>query len=303
MSFRAIAFSFRLGETTVSKIIKDTCVAIRQNLMPIYMPKITTEKWENISNGFYQKWNMPNCVGALDGKHVNIFAPKHSGSAFFNYKASFSIVLMAVVDANYQYTMIDVGSYGSNSDGGIFANCAFGKAWLGRDQKLEVPVNKALPHSDVSLPLVLVADEAFPLKENILRPFPGKNLSERERIFNYRLSRARRIVENTFGITAHTWRILLKRIEVDVDYATIITVACCILHNFVLSESNNNDAYFRPRDQNNATEYTIVNQNNARKSGCHARPTRNAMDIRNQFADWFVSPAGEVPWQYEACQQ
>jgi hypothetical protein len=76
---------------------------------------------------------------------------------------------------------------------------------------------------------VIVADEAFPLKHPILRPFRGHNLTQKQRIFNYRLSRARRVVENTFGITAHVWRILLKRMEVSVN------LACCTMHNFLLS--------------------------------------------------------------------
>lgn len=236
-------------------------------------------------------------MGALDGKHIHLFAPKNSGSTYFNYKGGFSIVLMAVVDANYKYIMIDVGSYGGNSDGGVFANCAFGKSWLSHDKNLELPESQNLPSTYISFPVVLVADEAFPLKENLLRPFPGKNLTERQRIFNYRLSRARRVSENAFGITAHTWRILLKRIEVNVKFATVITVACCTLHNFLITETT---------ESQNSSNYTSTAQFSREKagnnttSGLYARPNRKALDVHNAYADWFVSPAGEVPWQFEA---
>lgn len=136
--------------------------------------------------------------------NVQVFLPKKSGSTYFNYKGGFSIVFMAVVDANYKYMTIDVGAFGGNSDGEIFANCNFGKSWLSNSCNLELPKSQPLPFTNTATPLVIVKDEAFPLKENILRPFPGKNVSERERIFNHRLSRARRVVENAFGITAHT---------------------------------------------------------------------------------------------------
>lgn len=290
-----------MGESTVNNIIKDTCVAIRKVLMPIYIPKINTpEKWKAIYTDFYRKWNMPNCVGALDGKHIHLFAPNRSGSAYFNYKGTFSIVLMAIVDASYKYLMIDVGSYGSNSDGGIFANTPFGKLWLTNDSSLRVPKSEILPYSDISAPLVLVADEAFPLKDNILRPFPGKQLDERQRVFNYRLSRARRMVENVFGITSHTWRIMLKRMEVGVSYATEVTVACCVLHNFLITENNTYEEHItlRPRE---VTE--VVDPTTSNRGRLHSRPTRNAMDNRNIFADWFISPAGEVPWQYDAIRR
>jgi hypothetical protein len=99
---------------------------------------------------------------------------------------------MALVDANYKYLMIDVGAYGSNSDGGIFANCQFGKSWSQNCRGLSIPEDRPLPgsESNLKLPQVIVADEAFSLKHNILRPFPGRNLTQRQRIFNYRLPRA-----------------------------------------------------------------------------------------------------------------
>lgn len=261
------------------------------------MPQINTEEsWNKIAHQFYSKWNIPNCVGAVDGKHVSVFCPKKSGSLYFNYKGTFSIVLMAVVDADYKYIMTDIGAYGHNSDGGIFSHSNFGKLWLTDNRStLNVPELKKLPGTEISVPLVLIGDEAFPLKENILRPFPGKNLSERERITNYRISRARRVVENAFGITVHKWRVLLKKIEVNAAFATSITLACCILHNFLIVEKKET-----PYDISETTEtHTTISENQQLHTVRYNRPTKRAMDVRNHFADWFISPAGEVPWQYE----
>ncbi|KAK8770926.1 hypothetical protein V5799_025830 [Amblyomma americanum] len=54
--------------------------------------------WVEIAEGFKKRWLFPNCLGAVDGKHVAITTPANSESAYFNYKHTFSIVLMAIVD-------------------------------------------------------------------------------------------------------------------------------------------------------------------------------------------------------------
>ena len=85
------------------------------------MPTPTRTTWSQILNVFWDLWNFPNCIGAIDGKYVKVQAPQNSGSKLFNYKHSFSLVLLTSVDACYKFTVVHVGSYGRNSDGGIFA--------------------------------------------------------------------------------------------------------------------------------------------------------------------------------------
>lgn len=115
-----------------------------------------------------------------------IQAPENSGTQFHNYKGSFSIVLLAVVDARYCFRMIDVGAYGKSSDGGTLSSSAFGQAL--RHGTVNLPPDAPLPGAEGSMPFVFVADEAFPLWRNMMRPFPGHNLTPEQRVFNYRLS-------------------------------------------------------------------------------------------------------------------
>lgn len=80
------------------------------------------EEWLSVSEKFDTLWNFPHCLGSMDGKHVVIQSPVNTGSEFFNYKSFFSIVLFALVDADYNFIFVDVGCQGRISDGGVFKN-------------------------------------------------------------------------------------------------------------------------------------------------------------------------------------
>ena len=69
---------------------------------------------------FYRRTQFPNCIGAVAGKHVRIKIPADSGSLFYNYKHFFSILLLALVDANYCFIVVDVGAVGKSSDSNVF---------------------------------------------------------------------------------------------------------------------------------------------------------------------------------------
>ena len=154
---------------------------------------------------FEEKWNFPHYIGAMDGKHFTIKCPINAGSTYFNYKHFNSIVLMAIVDADYKFIYVDVGCNGRVNDAGIFARSEIRN--LLDSNKLLIPPPTPLADRVNPVPYVIVGDEAFPLKPFLLQPYPSRQLNLSKRIFNYRLSRARRIVENVFGILVHRFRV------------------------------------------------------------------------------------------------
>ena len=132
-----IAYNFQMGVSTARQIILDVCTAIWDVLAPIYMPVPSEDKWKSTADEFYERWNFPNCIGAIDGKHVVIQCPFNSGSLFYNYKSYFSVVLLAVASADYRFVMVDVGAYGSSNDSGVLNHTTFFKQL--RNKNLDVP--------------------------------------------------------------------------------------------------------------------------------------------------------------------
>lgn len=123
-----------------------------------------------IAQDFYDLWNFPNHLGAIDGKHVAINKPPNSGSLYFNYKKFFSIVMMAVANANYEFMMVDVGVNGRISNGGVISYTKFGQAFA--DKTLTIPEPAQLPNSLKILPFVSLGDDAFGMTENLMKPYP-----------------------------------------------------------------------------------------------------------------------------------
>jgi hypothetical protein len=176
----------RLSEKYVS-VFGLSCV---QNVFP----NLQKEQWELTSLEFERRANFPHCLRAVDGKHIRVIKPEHSGSMFYNYKDFFSVVLMAVAVTNYRFVYVDSGSYGKDCVSTIFNRSAL---WTSiQTNILQLPSERPLSGTEgPNVPYFLVRDEGFALHRNILRPFGGSNLSVKKRVYKYRLCRARRYVE------------------------------------------------------------------------------------------------------------
>jgi len=123
-----------------------------------------------IANDFYRRTQFPNCIGAVDGKHVRIKMPTGSGSLFYNYKYFFSILLLALVDANYCFIAVNIGAVGKSSDSNVFKKSNIRRKL--ESNQLGIPGSRPLPNDENGkcMPFVIMGDEAFALSEHVLRP-------------------------------------------------------------------------------------------------------------------------------------
>ncbi|XP_029969512.1 protein ANTAGONIST OF LIKE HETEROCHROMATIN PROTEIN 1 isoform X2 [Salarias fasciatus] len=297
-SFSSLSFQFRVGESTISMIVSQTCEALHRTLHDEYLKTPNTEKeWLDIAQDFLQKWQFPHCLGAIDGKHITIQPLAHTGSTFRNYKGRFSVLLLAVVDAKYQFKYVNLGAQGRASDAGVFAACDLKQA-LDRNL-LSIPAAKSLPGSDMEVPFVFLGDDAYSLRSDLMKPFPFRQLDYEQRIFNYRLSRGRRVVENGFGILANRWRVFLSTIALHPDKVQKLILACVCLHNY-LREVRSETYTIPGLADTETTDHRLV-EGLWRNDGLGAmlplqigRCGNNPMaakEVRDKLKTYFVTPA------------
>lgn len=264
-----------MGVATVSQIIREMLKIIWETLQPLHMKIPREHDFRKIADDYYNIWNFPNCIGSIDGKHIRIKCPTHSGTMFYNYKNYFSIVLQGLVDAHYRFINIDVGGYGKQSDGGTFRSSAL--FLYMSDGRLKIPKESALPGSDITVPFVFVGDEAYPLLPNLLKPYARLQLDADKEYFNARLSRARRTVECAFGILYSKWRILATEIQISPDVADDIVKCICLLHNIIIDKEGI-EHNIKERTMNKPANITA--DTTSRSTG---RPNQAAENIRKLF--------------------
>ncbi|XP_057305612.1 uncharacterized protein LOC130643849 [Hydractinia symbiolongicarpus] len=162
----SLSFNFRIGRSTVTSIFSEVPQKIWKTLSPVSVKMPATEaSWKSLAKDFWTLWGYLLCIGAIDGKHCVIICPQKPGSSYYNYKGSFSIVLMAIADTSYMFTYVNVENYGRQSDVGVYGCSNFGKALLSK--KLVTPDGDNLPKTNLHAKYCFIGDEAFPLKENM----------------------------------------------------------------------------------------------------------------------------------------
>ena len=302
------SFSFRLGRSTVCRIIRDTCDALLFALKDSFLKVPSSiEQWKRIASDYESEWNYPHCIGAIDGKHVCIECPSNAGSAFYNYKNYHSMVLLAVCDAHYTFTMVDICRYERDNDASIFGESYIRQVF--EQELIQLPQPEAV--NGIQLPYTFVGDEIFPLKQWLMKPYPGSHMILGKRIYNYQQSRARRTIENAFGILAARWRIFRRPIRASPETAERIIKATVCLHNYLrltdnahfvptgFVDSENSNGEIIPGDWRNVvnidsdTSLALRSMNHVSGN----RYTFEADTARNNFLQYFNSKEGELPWQ------
>ena len=276
--YRTIGHLFGVSKSTVCVVTKGVCAAIVEHLLPEYI-KIPTGAAldENVRN-FREDHGFPQCAGAVDGTHIPIVSPTECPADYYNRKGWHSIILQGTVDHARRFIDVYVGWPGRVHDARVFANSSLYQR--GQTNSLLSSQPKSIAGRDI--PLVILGDPAYPLLTWLMKAFPNNgHLSQQQKTFNYRLSKARVVVEHCYGRLKGRWRCLLKRLDVDVSDASEVVAACCVLHNICEIHGDTfDDEWLNGTDEENLeTTLSFGSSSN--------QPTQCAVDIRNAFMAYF----------------
>lgn len=224
-----------------------------------------------VSTGF------PQGFGSLNECRIEVSPPHGEAIDYHIYKECNSTVLLALVDHKYNFMYINFGSPGRNHDAGIYHKSSL-PALIASPQFSEKTVNLG----DQAVGPVILCDQAFPLQANLMKPYPNQGrLAEEQQLFNYTLSKARRVVENAFGRLKARFRILGKGLECDVSNANSVIRACCTLHNVCEQLGDTCEAAW-------AEELQQVEQVRSQPAHTSTVSTTSGTAVRNAIADYLM---------------
>ena len=281
VEYRTIAHLFGVARSTVCEIVHETCSAIVTRLMDTYIRFPTGDQLDSVVDGFLTKWGVPNCVGAIDGSHIPIAAPINNHTDYYNRKGHYSMVLQGLVDAKYCFLDVCIGWPGSVHDARVFVHSPL---YVRITEKKLLP-NKVLRVHGVDVPLFIIGDSAYPLQSWLMKPFPHNGvLSNDQKTYNYRLSRARIVVENAFGRLKARWRRLMKRNDMQTHHIPDVIATACILHNMCEVHGERfNDAWLQAMAQSGGD--SIDPSTSVCRDGRSERPKQ----VRDALVHYFAS--------------
>ena len=225
------------SESTISYITKEVC----QHIVEVLWEECVTTLFPRNEAEFRQaliemeaEWQFKFAFAAIDGSHLPIKCPSGVSEAmkqYHNFKKFYSVVLLALVDAKYRFIWAALGAPGNTHDSTCFQSTSL---WE------NITNNRVLPQKfqvvdNVHVPPMILGHGAFPMKSWICKPYGDAVLTEENRYFNYRLSRARMVSEGAFGKLKSRFRVLHRKCESSKESVKAMSLAALVLHNICLS--------------------------------------------------------------------
>ncbi|XP_065186091.1 putative nuclease HARBI1 [Sycon ciliatum] len=261
-TIREVADKFGLSKSTVWHSVRRVCFAL-QDMAPLLICWPQGQGAERTQAEFHSAQHIHGVMGAIDGCHIPIAAPNEAPETYLNRKKFHSVILQAVCDRNLLFTDAYCGWPGSVHDARVFENSPL-------KQLVTEDVRRFFPGE-----AFIVGDSAYPLLPWLMTPFRDDgHLTASQTNYNFKHSSTRMCIERAFALLKGRWRQLKYLNIVNVENATHITIAACVLHNMAIMHEDDVSDFLQDLPEGDVPNPTLYFQ-----------PNTGAADKRNRIVD------------------
>jgi hypothetical protein len=238
-----LALIYGIGRSSISDIIVTVSDAICQRMGPMYIKWPSVTRMQQIAADFEGRWEIPQCVGCIDGSHIPIAPPDEVGREYRNRKCFYSLVLQGVVDPDKRFIDVNLGWPGKVNDGRVFHNSALSTELEDRLTQMNNRTVQVGETETESIPFYILGDSAYANTARMVTTYETGQCQNNRIIkkLNAKLAGMRYIVEHAFGDLKGRFRLLMIPMQTarkNVNRATKIMYSCVVLHNFLIDEKD-----------------------------------------------------------------
>eukprot|EP01018_Ginkgo_biloba_P036428 Gb_18442 [translate_table: standard] len=206
MTMLTISELFGYGKSTVIKMVKKIVLSLKKRAGNLIQWATDLNSLHQIKEGFRLKQGFPNCCGAIDATHIEMYY--ESLVDWYDREHNYSMIVQAIIDSNMRFLDICTGWPGSLNDTHLLRNSSFYRLCEGGER-----LNGNLVSiGTIDMREYIVGDGGYPLLPWLIIPFSGV-VTNAQKLFNFKLSSMRIVVERAFGKLKNTWRLLQNRVK------------------------------------------------------------------------------------------